>query len=177
MKQKMLSRGSVSQSLDEARARRGTGNESKRKRARADGCQPAQRHAAEPPGSGRSSIPASRQKPRSDQNEPVVLVAKTPAQQAGKLKLVGGSASDYVSLLDALNSHRGKGQQKVTVEHVHVHSGGQAIVGTVSTPGGGDASKSEEQAHAKQIGHAPQPPLWSANPQREALPVTSDGEP
>jgi hypothetical protein len=28
-------------------------------------------------------------------------------------------------LLDALNRHRGKGQQKVTVEHVHVHSGGQ----------------------------------------------------
>ncbi len=37
--------------------------------------------------------------------------------------------------LEALNKHRGKGQQKVTVEHVHVHSGGQAIVGTVE--GGG----------------------------------------
>jgi hypothetical protein len=31
-------------------------------------------------------------------------------------------------VLDALNRHRGKGQQKVTVEHVHVHEGGQAIV-------------------------------------------------
>ena len=31
----------------------------------------------------------------------------------------------------ALNRHRGKGQQKVTVEHVHVHQGGQAIVGHV----------------------------------------------
>jgi hypothetical protein len=30
----------------------------------------------------------------------------------------------YAALLDALNRHRGKGQQKVTVEHVHVHSGG-----------------------------------------------------
>jgi hypothetical protein len=29
----------------------------------------------------------------------------------------------YASLLDALNRHRSKGQQKVTVEHVHVHSG------------------------------------------------------
>jgi hypothetical protein len=27
----------------------------------------------------------------------------------------------YAVLLDALNRHRGKGQQKVTVEHVHVH--------------------------------------------------------
>src|SRR5258705_12256610 len=40
----------------------------------------------------------------------------------------------YAALLDALNSHRGKGQQKVTVEHVHVHSGGRAVVGMVQTP-------------------------------------------
>ena len=37
----------------------------------------------------------------------------------------------YATLLEALNRHRGKGQQKVTVEHVHVHQGGQAIVGNV----------------------------------------------
>src|SRR5215471_15491286 len=37
----------------------------------------------------------------------------------------------YAVLLEALNRHRGKGQQKVTVEHVHVHAGGQAVVGTV----------------------------------------------
>jgi hypothetical protein len=39
----------------------------------------------------------------------------------------------YAVLLDALNRHRGKGQQKVTVEHVHVHQGGQAIVGAVDS--------------------------------------------
>src|SRR5690349_6063182 len=59
----------------------------------------------------------------------------------------------YALLLDALNRHRGKGQQKVTVEHVHVHSGGQAIVGTVEPPGGGLASKSKDQPHA--LAHAP----------------------
>ena len=32
----------------------------------------------------------------------------------------------FATLLEALNRHRGKGQQKVTVEHVHVHAGGQA---------------------------------------------------
>jgi hypothetical protein len=42
----------------------------------------------------------------------------------------------YAVLLEALNRHRGKGQQKMTVEHVHVHAGGQAIVGAV-TPGRG----------------------------------------
>ena len=40
-------------------------------------------------------------------------------------------------LVETLNRHRGKGQQKVTVEHVHVHEGGKAIVGNVETQGGG----------------------------------------
>ena len=44
----------------------------------------------------------------------------------------------WAMLLDALNKHRGKGHQKVTVEHVHVHAGGQAVVGNVVRPGGGD---------------------------------------
>lgn len=48
--------------------------------------------------------------------------------QAGKLS--------RTHVLLALNRHRGKGQQKVTVEHVHVHSGGQAIVGAVTQGGG-----------------------------------------
>jgi hypothetical protein len=43
----------------------------------------------------------------------------------------------FAVLLDALNRHRGKGQQKVTVEHVHVHSGGQAVVGMVGHRGVG----------------------------------------
>src|SRR3954447_2172044 len=43
----------------------------------------------------------------------------------------------YGMLLEALDKHRGKGQQVVRVEHVHVHSGGQAIVGAVSHSGGG----------------------------------------
>jgi hypothetical protein len=38
----------------------------------------------------------------------------------------------FVRLMDALSRYRGKGEQKMTVEHVHVHKGGQAIVGAVS---------------------------------------------
>jgi hypothetical protein len=37
----------------------------------------------------------------------------------------------YSTLVETLNRQRGKGQQKVTVEHVQVHEGGQAIVGNV----------------------------------------------
>jgi hypothetical protein len=82
----------------------------------------------------------------------------------------------YVVLLDALNRHRGKGQQKVTVEHVHVHSGGQAVVGMVGARGVGAHPKLEEQPHAKQIAYAPQPPMRSADKEREPVPVARDAE-
>jgi hypothetical protein len=82
----------------------------------------------------------------------------------------------YAVLLDALNRYRGKGQQKVTVEHVHVHAGGQAVVGTIQTPGGGDQSKSEDQPHAKQIAHAPQPAMWSPDKEREPVPIAGNAE-
>ena len=55
----------------------------------------------------------------------------------------------YATLLEALNRHRGKGQQKVVVEHVHVHPGGQAVVGVVETPGGGDRAKLKDQPDAR----------------------------
>ena len=58
------------------------------------------------------------------------------------LSHAGKLSRTYVQLLEALNRHRGKGtQQKVTVEHVHVHAGGQAVVGAVEAlPGGGGAA-------------------------------------
>ncbi len=85
----------------------------------------------------------------------------------------------YAALLEALNRHRGKGQQKVTVEHVHVHAGGQAVVGMVAAPGqpgGGDRDNLEEQPHAKQIAHAPEPALPCPDTNRDAVPVARDGE-
>ena len=82
----------------------------------------------------------------------------------------------YATLLEALNRHRGKGQQKVTVEHVHVHSGGQAVVGVVAPAGGGDHAKSEDQPHARQIAHAPQPAMRRPDEGREPVPVAGDAE-
>jgi hypothetical protein len=77
----------------------------------------------------------------------------------------------YAVLLEALNRHRGKGQQKVTVEHVHVHPGGQVIVAAVS-PGGRDKQKSEEQGDSeRRITHEPGTPLRSPDPEREPVPV------
>jgi hypothetical protein len=58
----------------------------------------------------------------------------------------------------------------MTVEHVHVHSGGQAIVGTVQ--GGGAPRKSEEQPDAQSaITHEPGTPMRGPDPERDTVPV------
>jgi hypothetical protein len=80
----------------------------------------------------------------------------------------------HATLLDALNRHRGKGQQKVTVEHVHVHSGGQAIVGSVEAAGGGVPTTTSEQPHA--LAYAPGQTLPRENPRGEPMPVAGDEE-
>jgi hypothetical protein len=54
----------------------------------------------------------------------------------GLRKAAANASRTFVELLAALDRRRGKGgQQVVRVEHVHVHQGGQAIVGNVQ---GGD---------------------------------------
>ena len=86
----------------------------------------------------------------------------------------------WTTLVTALNHYRGKSQQKVTVEHVHVHKGGQDVVGVVETagsrrrPGGGDQSKPEEQPYAKQNTDAPEPPLRSPDKNGKAVSVAGD---
>jgi hypothetical protein len=98
--------------------------------------------------------------------------------QAGKL------SRTFAMLLDSLNRHRGKGQQKVTVEHVHVHKGGQAIVGNIEAPGGRVRPKLEDQpharriqkVHAKTIKNAPLPALQRANEERDDMPIARDGK-
>ncbi|MEH2565672.1 hypothetical protein [Bradyrhizobium sp. AZCC 2289] len=80
----------------------------------------------------------------------------------------------FATLLEALNRHRGKGQQKVVVEHVHVHSGGQAVVGVVESPGDGGRAKLKDQPYG--ITDASQPAVWRADAGREALPVAGDAQ-
>jgi len=41
----------------------------------------------------------------------------------------------FTAQVEALKKYRSKGEQHCTVEHVHVHSGGQAVVGTVMATG------------------------------------------
>ena len=62
--------------------------------------------------------------------------AENIPQQASAGSLAVKLLRTYTMQVEALQRYRGKGQQKVTVEHVHVHSGGQAIVGAVTQGGG-----------------------------------------
>ena len=69
--------------------------------------------------------------------------------------MVSGKLSrTFAMLLDALNRHRGKRQQKITVEHVHVHSGGQAVVDGLRPRGEGFvASHAERPPGFSEIAH------------------------
>jgi hypothetical protein len=78
----------------------------------------------------------------------------------------------YTMQMEALQRYRGKGEQKMTVEHVHVYQGGQAIVGAVHQ-GGGARTKAEEQPHAQAITHEPGAALPCPDPQGKAVPVPS----
>jgi hypothetical protein len=65
----------------------------------------------------------------------------------GFRKAAANASRTFVELLSALDRKRGTGgQQKVTVEHVHVHSGANAVVGNIAAPrpsGEGDAGRSQ----------------------------------
>src|SRR4051812_49677027 len=87
--------------------------------------------------------------------------------QAGRL------VRTYAALLEALDKRRGRGQpQVVRVERVTVEAGGQAVVGVVGQgKGGGDGGGTGERAHARGLGHAPEPALRGADAGRDPVPV------
>jgi len=84
----------------------------------------------------------------------------------------------FAAQMEALKNYRSKGEQKMTVQHVHVADGGQAIVGNVNAPseGGGAIKKSGEQPHA--LGHAPGATMpREIEAEREAMPSASGAGP
>jgi hypothetical protein len=64
---------------------------------------------------------------------------ETIQQQDSAERAFNKLARTFAAQMEALKRYRTGGQQKVTVEHVHVHEGGQAIVGHVEQ--GGDLNK------------------------------------
>lgn len=94
---------------------------------------------------------------------------ETIPQQDSAERAFNKLARTFTTQMEALNRYRGKGQQKMTVEHVNVASGGQAIIGNVQ--GGGDQKKAGEQPHAQAVTHAPGETLRSEDQERDGMPV------
>jgi hypothetical protein len=83
-------------------------------------------------------------------------------------------ARTFAAQVEALKRYRSGGEQKMTVQHVHVAEGGQAIVGNVGAPapGGGANGKAGEQPHA--LGYAPGVEMQChIEAEREAVPIAS----
>jgi hypothetical protein len=119
------------------------------------------------------------------------LVARTRGAIAGhmyqsngikRLDILGNLTTKfmrtYTMQVEALARKRRKGEQNVTVKHVHVHAGGQAVVGNLNHRGGRGVTKNEQRAYERRrpttraISEGPS--VRSANKKRQALPVTSD---
>jgi len=84
----------------------------------------------------------------------------------------------FTTQIDALAKLRRGGEQKVTVEHVHVYPGAQAIVGNVThSPGAGAIIENSGQPHAAEdprtLALAAGPTVLCQDAQREAVPVTN----
>jgi hypothetical protein len=106
----------------------------------------------------------------------------------GFRKAAANASRTFTELLSALDRKRGKGaQQKVTVEHVHVHAGGQAIVGAVASnaagEGGGGARQSggEPRASRPELAHVADagvvlPALREQDTERRPVSVAGDAE-
>jgi hypothetical protein len=69
----------------------------------------------------------------------------------------------YTRQLEVLDKRRGKGQQKMTIEHINVEPGGQAIVGHVEA---GAARRREGSAapETPAIDHSPEVPVDTPDP-------------
>jgi hypothetical protein len=74
---------------------------------------------------------------------------ETIPQQDSAERAFNKLAQTFAAQVEALKRYRSGGEQKMTVQHVHVAEGGQAIVGNISAPAGvGAKENSGGQPHA-----------------------------
>jgi hypothetical protein len=94
------------------------------------------------------------------------------------LMLADKAARTVAVLVEALDRHRGRGQQTVVGKHVTVNADQAVVADQVVTGGGGVRSSNDEQPHAQAgIAHAPSAPLpCPLQENRQAVPVARDAE-
>jgi hypothetical protein len=104
---------------------------------------------------------------------------ETIPQQDSASNAFNKLARTFASHVEALKRYRSGGEQKMTVQHVHVAEGGQAIVGNVNAPaeGVGARKKVGDQPHA-QLAYAPGVAMpRQIEAEREAVPRSGGGGP
>lgn len=106
------------------------------------------------------------------------MIKDQPAEgRALNLNQANKLSRTYTTLLDALNRYRGKGgQQKVTVEHVHVYDGGQAAIGNLNARGGGGVPSNLGEQPFGTDAATPEPALLCEDPIGNILPIASNAE-
>jgi hypothetical protein len=82
----------------------------------------------------------------------LALVETIPQQDSAE-RALNKLARTFTTQIEALKRYRSTGEQKVTVQHVTVNDGGQAVIGDITAREGN--KKNEELPHAKQIANAP----------------------
>ena len=100
--------------------------------------------------------------------------AENIPQQDSAERAFNKLARTFAAQVSALKDYRSRGEQKMTVQHVHVADGGKAVIGNVSTPvlGVGASGKAKEQPHA--LGYAPGVEV-PREIEAERVPVPSSG--
>jgi hypothetical protein len=98
-------------------------------------------------------------------------ISRDTVQQDSNGNLAVKLLRTFTMQLEALQRYRGKGQQEVKVEHVHVNAGGKAIVGSVKPRGKNHEDPKAQGDKPPEITHEPGAPMRSPNPEREALPI------
>ena len=85
----------------------------------------------------------------------------------------------YAAQMETFARLRRKGEQTVRVEHVHVHEGGQAVVGNVNHSAhleGGAINERSGRPHAPRsqaaVEHAPGAAVWCEDKSRDTLPIS-----
>jgi hypothetical protein len=121
------------------------------------------------------------------------LVARTRGTIAGhiyegsgvkKLDVLGNLTNKfmrtYTMQVEALARKRRKGGQNITVRHLHVHAGGQAVVGNFGHRDGRGLTKNDQRPYERRTEKQATRTIpkrcsvRSADQERETLPVTSD---
>jgi hypothetical protein len=85
----------------------------------------------------------------------------------------------FAMQMEVLANMRRGGKQSMQIRHVHVHAGGQAVVGNVTSrlrAGGGGSKESVHRAHTQAITHAPVASLRGQNKEGQLVPAACDAE-